>query len=44
MNRYGHKQEFIVVPEGEGWCGMVPVLGGEVRGPSLDAAYWRVLG
>jgi hypothetical protein len=24
----GHGNEFILVPEADGWCGQVPVLGG----------------
>jgi len=27
VNRCGHAQEFVVLPEAEGWCRLVPVLG-----------------
>ena len=27
VNWCGHKQEFVVVPEGEGWCRVVSVMG-----------------
>jgi hypothetical protein len=39
VNWCGHSQEFVLLPDAEGWCRMIPVLG-EVReaaGPlSLD--------
>ena len=27
VNWCGHGNEFILVPEADGWCGQVPVLG-----------------
>jgi hypothetical protein len=27
VNRCGHAQEFVVLPDGEHWCRLMPVLG-----------------